>query len=446
MKRNALLSLALISLCALSSSADPREVLAGDWWGTMAERRLSLAADGTLTEFRPTDVEERKGSWEIDGSTVKIQYADRKRAEAYTFSVVKDELTLTGEDGRSTQLKKEARADREKRLAGILVGQLKKQRESEEEPDQSKRAQLIKESRALGVESEPLIRSLVGATHEKQDALKDGLVKANAPELLTPADAAVGATGPGPEIKPRKTEPATAKRDCVNHLKQIGIYMALFESKFKRYPKSLKEVQRPDMMTDLSLLNCPADGEGEEKAYGYCEPAKGDETPPDAVCAWDAVPHADGTRNVLFFQGRVGPMKEDDFRKALAAAGGKLTNAAARSRGVKARAEIKDGKVVVTVRAKVIDLVAKTVDGKEHVKARVLVTAILDGGDSKPVESGVRVVEGELATDGYPVELTITLPIADVEKIDALTLSVEDRMAGETGETRILGKNVEKPK
>ena len=211
--------------------------------------------------------------------------------------------------------------------------------------------------------------------------------------------------------------------------------------------KSLNQLKRADLVTEPSLLNCPADKAGEEKQYGFVYPAKGDETAADAVIAYDPTPHKDGTRNVLFFQGRVESMEEGDFRKALAASGGKLNTAAQRARAVKARADTKDGKVVVTIRAKVVDLKVETIDGKERVKARVIASVTLAGDASdRPIESGVRVVAGEPSADGTDVEIIVTLPTSDPGEIESLALRVDDRIAGETSEFVLEGKNVERQK
>lgn len=431
---------AFLALPAVSAHADPRGELAGDWWGTIAERRLSLAADGTLTEFRPADAAERKGTWEVAGDRLTMRVEGRPEAETLAFAIEGDFLTLMDAEGRTARLRKEARADREKRLTDLLVEGKRKRRESEEEPDQFRRERLIAESTAATKQAEPILRSLIGADRGKQSAYADALVGARAPELLETSRAVAG----GAEvIQPRASEPPGSKKSCSNHLKQIGVYFALYESKFKEYPKSIAQLMRPDMCTDEKLMHCPADAEGQVNRYGYARPAKGDATPADAVMAWDLVPHQDGTRNVLLFQGRVLSMNEEDFRRALAAAGGKLTLAPPRARDVKARSRVQEGKLVVTVRAKIVDLKPETADGKERVKGRIRTVAIVEG---KAVESGVQVVSGDVSADGYAVEVTVTLAISDPDRIDSVTLLVEDRIAGETGETRIEGKKVRRDK
>lgn len=434
---------ALFALVALPLPAEPPDALVGDWWGTIAERRVSFAADGTLTEFRPSDAAERKGTWSLDGAKLAITWEGRSAADAFTIALEKEELVLTEADGRSARLRKEARADREKRLTDMLVEGLRKLRDSDEEADQFKRAQMIRESRDLAEKSESLVRSLAGADRGKQQAYTTGLVKAREPGLIEEPHAP--ADGDTTSVQPRAAEAPGAKRNCINSLKQIGVYFALYESKFKKYPRSINDLKDPAMLTDESLLHCPADAAGEEHTFRYVVPAKGDATAPDAVMAFDPIPHKDGTRNVLLFQGRVISMAEEDFRKALAASGGTLNVGARRTKGAVARSEVKDGKVVVTIRAKIVDLKKGALDGKEQVKARVRAVASVEG-ESKAVESGVRVVAGEPAAEGTEIEITVTLPCSDPGKIESVTLLVEDRVAFETGETRIDGKKIKPAK
>ena len=128
---------------------------------------------------------------------------------------------------------------------------------------------------------------------------------------------------------------ASRKTDCKNSMKQIGVYFALYESKFKAYPTPGGDtwfglLWRADMATDGNLFRCAVVGkagtgchfQGLTAGGGSYTPAGGsaysiptagitDGAPPDfPMCTDDnqgTTPnHGTGDdRNVLFFQGRV---------------------------------------------------------------------------------------------------------------------------------------------
>ncbi|MCC6741151.1 MAG: hypothetical protein IT452_19075 [Planctomycetia bacterium] len=122
------------------------------------------------------------------------------------------------------------------------------------------------------------------------------------------------------------------KIDCKNHLKQMGVYVALHEAKTRKYPPDLRALWRPDLATSADIFICPvtsgatdttpapAPGAPWESfasrvSYEYRFPERGDETPPDALMAWDRVPHPDGKRCVLLFQGRVDEVDQATFER-----------------------------------------------------------------------------------------------------------------------------------
>lgn len=124
------------------------------------------------------------------------------------------------------------------------------------------------------------------------------------------------------------------KIDCKNHLKQLGIYIALYESKNRKYPPDLRSLWRPDLATDPGIFICPvasgnagatplpAPGSTWESfasrvSYDYRFPERGDGTAPDVLIAWDRTPHPDGKRCVLFFQGRVDEVDQANFERLL---------------------------------------------------------------------------------------------------------------------------------
>lgn len=112
------------------------------------------------------------------------------------------------------------------------------------------------------------------------------------------------------------TEAEKLTEHCKNDLKQLGIYLCLFEARFKRYPLDVAETKRHDMLTDMDLLKCPFNP-GENDGYEYLYPFQGDATPADAPTMIDRVPHPDGTRCVLFFQGRVDVLGPADYAEMM---------------------------------------------------------------------------------------------------------------------------------
>ncbi|MCC6738214.1 MAG: hypothetical protein IT452_04150 [Planctomycetia bacterium] len=104
---------------------------------------------------------------------------------------------------------------------------------------------------------------------------------------------------------------------CAERLAQIEVYLALFESKFARYPIDFSEIQRPDMLTEERVLRCTAQDDAAD-GFQYFYPFLESSTPPTAIVAWDKTPHPGNVRNVLTFAGKVDLMAEEDFEKALA--------------------------------------------------------------------------------------------------------------------------------
>ena len=127
---------------------------------------------------------------------------------------------------------------------------------------------------------------------------------------------------------------SSRKTDCKNSLKQIGVYFALYESKFKAYPTTgagswYMLLWRPDMATDGNLFRCAVVGKAGTGTHYQVLPSTGsytptsaptytwtasgitDSAPPDLPMGCDgdtagAPNHGTGDdRNILFFQGRV---------------------------------------------------------------------------------------------------------------------------------------------
>lgn len=127
---------------------------------------------------------------------------------------------------------------------------------------------------------------------------------------------------------------SNSKSGCKNSLRQIGIYFAIYEGKFKTYPATgaaswFYLLWRPDLARDGNLFRCPVvgtEGAGTHfkglPASGSWAPAEGviyrwaatgltEDAPLDLPMACDDDQgghpnHGDAEdRNVLFFRGRV---------------------------------------------------------------------------------------------------------------------------------------------
>ncbi len=142
---------------------------------------------------------------------------------------------------------------------------------------------------------------------------------------------------------------SSRKTDCKNSLKQIGVYFALYEGKFKAYPTPgaltwFGLLWRPDLATDGNLFRCAVVGKGGTGTHyaaivdaGAYTPEGGvtytwttaginDGAPPDLPIACDDDNPATGEPNhgngddlnVLFFQGRVDVFTYDSPTGSLA--------------------------------------------------------------------------------------------------------------------------------
>ncbi|MCE9584779.1 MAG: hypothetical protein K8T20_19995 [Planctomycetes bacterium] len=96
----------------------------------------------------------------------------------------------------------------------------------------------------------------------------------------------------GSTIVPRKLGDANdSPTECRNRLLQMGVYVSLFESKFKTYPASWAEVKRPDLQEDERIGRCSFGGHA---PFEFCYPIDNDETRADWMMGWDPEKHPDG--------------------------------------------------------------------------------------------------------------------------------------------------------
>ncbi|MCE9582372.1 MAG: hypothetical protein K8T20_07755 [Planctomycetes bacterium] len=102
---------------------------------------------------------------------------------------------------------------------------------------------------------------------------------------------------------------------CCNLVYQVGIHLALFESKFKEYPGELGQLKESLMAAtgNENALKCPLLGD----EYVYLFPLEGDMTPPGRLTLYDRKPHADGTRLAVMFAGTPVWLDEAQFQEWL---------------------------------------------------------------------------------------------------------------------------------
>jgi hypothetical protein len=143
-------------------------------------------------------------------------------------------------------------------------------------------------------------------------------VKAPDPELGGAiSQVALALEGGGWRLTTASIRSMTGIRSVRNPMKQMGVYMALYESKFRRYPTCWDEMVRPDMCQDTDLF-LSSDMDSDEKLV-YVFPLLGDACAADAICAYDPAGAREGVTEVLFFQGRVESMTTADLEAKLAA-------------------------------------------------------------------------------------------------------------------------------
>jgi prepilin-type processing-associated H-X9-DG protein len=145
-------------------------------------------------------------------------------------------------------------------------------------------------------------------------------------------------------LKPRfeGARDKTPDRDCANNLKQLGLYIVLWVSKFGKettYPgpgmKLLFELfNHPNQKESIvagaySLLVCRraktkrptaesvAACDPDCSSYDCTKDQLKDSHPPGKPIVWDKKPVHDGKRNVLLFDGSVREFSEEEFKKAL---------------------------------------------------------------------------------------------------------------------------------
>ncbi|MCE9583813.1 MAG: hypothetical protein K8T20_15125 [Planctomycetes bacterium] len=113
----------------------------------------------------------------------------------------------------------------------------------------------------------------------------------------------------------QKTADPALEKQCHDQLGRVGIYLSLYEAKYHGYPTALAGIEKPDLCSDMSICHCPFALAGENYAYRGNEAGAGPGD--DFVLAYDATPHPDGFRHVVYVKNRVNKLNETDFKKAL---------------------------------------------------------------------------------------------------------------------------------
>lgn len=123
--------------------------------------------------------------------------------------------------------------------------------------------------------------------------------------------------------------------DCKSRLFGIGAYCSQYQSRYGTYPPALSALYQPAMIEWGDAFICPQErGKRESPARGvpfglFADrvsyefrtppvPPAGKSPNPGFVVAWDRVPHRNGKRVVLLYDGSVEELDQAAFERALA--------------------------------------------------------------------------------------------------------------------------------
>lgn len=113
---------------------------------------------------------------------------------------------------------------------------------------------------------------------------------------------------------------ATRKKEneCVNNLKQVGLYGELFRnSGEKKYATGIDQLRKSPAWQAKSDLRCPFAGTGSGCSCTYVTPPADQATNPKFVLAYCSKAHPDGRRGVLYYVGTAEILDEAAFQQAL---------------------------------------------------------------------------------------------------------------------------------
>ncbi|NUN48906.1 MAG: DUF1559 domain-containing protein [Candidatus Brocadiae bacterium] len=289
-----------LSLLAVPAHAGPPAIghLSGPWWDEQGRTMLDIGDGGEGFFMECGGQVSRPGRFTLEASG-KLSFASQDvETMQWTLAMDGDRLVLTASDGTVARYRRESRECREARCGRLIVEAAEILR-SLERPNVEAVAAEKARARVAEHESEFLriLGSLAGDAPGAQDSLMEKLLSKHAPEAVEAA-----------RLASRETE-------CSNQLKQIGVYIALYEAKNRAFPKNLGELETPQLASDPALFTCPVTRM--RNSYIYVVPAKGDDTPEDAVMAYDREAHSNGLRNVLTFAGSVVKLDDAELKMAL---------------------------------------------------------------------------------------------------------------------------------
>lgn len=302
-------------------------------------------------------------------------------------------------------LAEETREQKEKRLADAMAELLELMDEdpvamSEEEAEKRhRRGQELEET--LGT----LAEELAGKDPKAQEKLAHELLKKHRPDAAA-------------KLEKRKDE--ARETQCKSNLKQLGVYVALYESKKRAWPETIGALRAPDLVTDEKLLACPVHG----GAYLYVKPPQGDDTPASHFLIYCPKAHPSGARAFCLFTGAVRDVREAVFEVALKA--GNLREVEPRVKDLKAEYFDKDGKVWLRVRGTIENLADPKLAGVAAARATVTVRLSRDE-TGKPLKSPALPVEAKAGAreTAFSVEFA-----AESRGLDSAMVEVEDGVSG----------------
>ncbi|KAF0245064.1 MAG: hypothetical protein FD180_1953 [Planctomycetota bacterium] len=293
-------SFSIMALLALDLFAAPPTLgsLGGPWWSEDGTTAIDVGDEGfgTLQHCELQKVHDGRFSMSSDG---KLTFArEGNPAVAWSAAMDGDFLVLTDAEGEALRFRRESREARTGRCGRILL-ELRDLNRSLETPNIEAGAadRIQRRIGELKPRMEVILCSLAGRSDKAQEQLLEAILEKVAPEAVEAARSAAHET------------------ECLNRLKQVGIYFALYEMKKGAWPKAIDDIKAPDMLTDEILLSCPVTGKRD--AFTYVHPEKGDKTPADAVVAWEKDAHPNGDHHVLTFEGRVTRLNDDELKVAL---------------------------------------------------------------------------------------------------------------------------------
>lgn len=303
--RNALVAALLASLAPAVACAAPPD-LKGTWWDEWNTDRYEFQEGGKGVWTASGEKESSVGAFSFpDDGTLKF-VPEGGPARTWKISMRGELLAMTDADGTERQYRRESSEERWGRAADVFAEMVFLEKAKKAEKDAGRREALSLRSKEIEPRLGGLCFSL--GNWKDEELLKQLLVaaKKRRPDMNWDDEKALKA---GQE--------AGRLVSCKNSLKQIGVYIALYESKHRKYPKSFADIQVKDLAKDPKLFHCPLTDI--DDAYVYVYPEAEDETSPDFIIAYDRDPHPDGSRNVLLFFGRVETLSAEEFEEALKA-------------------------------------------------------------------------------------------------------------------------------